>query len=647
MRRTVFTSNGVEVVLGREFGRGGEGSVYEVPALSGKVAKIYREVPNSKKQTKLCFMASNADTQLLNFVAWPQATLHLNRGGPVVGFLMPKVADKYPIHTVYSPAHRRQEHPNAAWDFLLYTARNVAACFETVHAHGHIIGDVNQNSFLVGRDSRVVLIDSDSLQVNARGTLHLCEVGVSHFTPPELQSLSSFDGFTRTTNHDGFGLALLIFHVLFGGRHPFSGVPLRRGVGDTLETDIKHFRYAYARDNHSRGINPPPRSIPLSIVPDSMELMFHLALTERGVSSARPTAQQWVTVLDEVRGRLKKCGASSMHVYLDHLAKCPWCALEQQGVVYFADLSTTFTRTSSGFVLTQVWRLIQAVPSPRALSIPSPSSFTVKARPLPKGVPSKGTIALYKLIAVSVAIAIIVAAPGVWFVGLLTGWAGWVVAGKAGLSERTAETTRRRDVLQRAKQEYEQLVERTKKEAGPEGFDARKAELAKLRDELENLPRAEKQEMDRLHSTARERQKQKFLDTWFIDYASIPGIGPARMAALRSFGIETAADVTRSRIMQVRGFGEGLTRALLDWKDSCERRFRFNPAVGVSRVDRDAVRTNYSSKKVALERTLAAAPAQLQQFRERAPAKIAYLQPQLEAAARKLAQAHADLSKLE
>jgi DNA-binding helix-hairpin-helix protein with protein kinase domain len=44
---------------------------------------------------------------------------------------------------VYSPAHRRQEHPKTAWDFLLYVARNIASSFETLHAHGHVIGDVN------------------------------------------------------------------------------------------------------------------------------------------------------------------------------------------------------------------------------------------------------------------------------------------------------------------------------------------------------------------------------------------------------------------------------------------------------------------------------------------------------------------------
>lgn len=634
------------MLLGRELGKGGEGAVYDLPSLSGQVAKLYHKAPDSKKQAKLSFMASTADAQLLKHVAWPQETLHPSQRGPVVGFLMPKVAGKDPIHMVYSPAHRRQDYPKAAWDFLLYVARNVAACFGTVHAHGHVVGDVNQNSFMVGRDSKVVLIDSDSFQVNAGGTLHRCEVGVSHFTPPELQSLSSFDGFTRTTNHDNFGLALLIFHVIFGGRHPFSGVPLHGGVGDALETDIKNFRYAYARDNQSRGINPPPRSIPVSMLPHALESMFHMAFTERGVSGVRPTAQQWVAALDVVRGHLERCNSSSMHVYPDHLAKCPWCALEQQGVVYFVGLGTTFTPTPTGFVLTQVWGLIQAVPAPPTVSIPSPDSFTAKAQPLPAGVRAEGTITFYKLAAVAIAVAIIVAAPKAWIHGFLIGLAGWTVAGSFASSEQVAERVKRQSAFDTARQEYDRLVRHAKKEAGTENFQARKAELVKLRDELEGLQQAEKEEINELHSSAHERQKQKFLDTCFIDNASIPGVGPTRKAALRSFGIETAADVTRDRVMQVRGFGENLTRAVLDWKASCERRFTFNSAAAVSSAERDAVRAKYVAKRVALEQTLAAAPAQLQQFSQRAVAQFVSLKPQLEAAARKLAQAQADLSKI-
>jgi DNA-binding helix-hairpin-helix protein with protein kinase domain len=644
MAKTLYTSSGSAIDVGRELGKGGEGSVFELPTLNNQVAKLYHKTPGAKKQAKLSYMASIADAQLLDYVAWPQDTLHPNPGGPVIGFLMPKVSNKDPIHMIYSPAHRRLDYPKAAWDFLLYVARNIAASFETVHAHGHIIGDVNQNSFMVGRDSKVVLIDSDSFQVNARGTMHVCEVGVSHFTPPELQSLSSFDGFTRTANHDNFGLALLVFHVLFGGRHPYSGVPLGSGIGDALETDIKNFRYAYARDNKSRGLSPPPRSIPVSMLPDAMESMFHMAFTEKGVASARPSAQQWVAALDGLRGGLKQCSASGMHVYTDHLGSCPWCTLEKQGVVYFIDLGTTFTPTSSGFVLTQAWGLIQAVPAPAPLSFPTPANFNVAPKPLPADIPGEGTVTFYRSVVVAIAITIIFAAPEAWFIALLGGWFGWAMTGGAGSSKRDAERSVRSSALDAAKQEYENLAQRAKKEGGPEGFNARKAALARIKDELEAIPRAEQGELNKLTATAQERQKQKFLNTCFIDRATIPGVGPARKAALRSFGIETAADITKTQVMQVRGFGESLTRAILDWQRSCERQFQFNPAAAVSQADKDAARAKFAAKRISLERTLAAAPAELQQLRQRASTQAAGLMTQLQAAAQKLAQAQADYS---
>ena len=646
MLRTLYTSKGTVVDIGRELGRGGEGSVFDIPAMSNEVAKLSHELPDRKKQAKLTFMASAADVKLLNYIAWPQETLHLNRGGPVIGFLMPKVSGKDPIHMVYSPAHRRQDYPKAAWDFLLYVARNIAASFQTIHAHGHVIGDVNQNSFMVGRDSRVVLIDSDSFQVNAHGTMHLCKVGVSHFTPPELQSLSSFDGFTRTTNHDNFGLALLIFHVLFGGRHPYSGVPLRSGVGNALETDIKNFRYAYAQDNQARGFSPPPRSIPVSMLPDAMESMFYLAFTERGAAGARPSAQQWVDALDNLRGRLKKCSSSSIHLYPDHLGSCPWCALEKQGVAYFVNLGTTFTQTSTGFALTQVWAVIQSVPVPAPLRIPSPGSFTVTAQALPSGVPGEGAVAFYRLLAVGIGIALAVAAPKAMLWGIVVGVVGWFMASGAGSAERTAERSRRLAAQQAAKKEYDELVERAQREAGLAGFQAKRAELSKLRDEHQALPDAERREIDQLQSTAQERQKQKFLDTCFIDNASISGVGPARKAALRSFGIETAADVSRSKVMQVRGFGDSLTRAVTDWKASCERRFVFNAANAVSAADRDAVRAKFGARRVSIEAALARGASELQGFQQRATSQMAALQPQLEAVARRLAQADKDLSVL-
>lgn len=645
MKPTLYTATGECVTPGRELGKGGEGAVYDIEEFVDSVAKIYHTPPPALKQDKLAFMAATADAQLLNYVAWPQATLHGGRGGKVIGFMMPKVSGKEPIHMIYSPAHRRQRYPHCAWDFLLYVARNMAASFAAVHEHGHVVGDVNQNSFMVGRDSKVVLIDSDSFQINASGTLHLCEVGVSHFTPPELQALASFVGFERTTNHDNFGLALLIFHVLFGGRHPYSGVPLISAAGNALETDIAHFRYAYASDNQQRGLKPPPRSIPLSMLPGDVEAMFQQAFTESGVATARPTANAWVAALDSLRQQLKKCAVSAMHVYPGHLTDCPWCALDNQGVIYFIDLGEEVIATGGDFVLAKVWAMVMASVPPPALQLPLPAHFQPGGRPLPLGLLRREYIILIEIALSALSLLLcglqvepryIILVPvlaAIWIIGSLTSKA------------YKAEIQQRREALNRAKMDYDHLVSQIQQVGGLEGFIAKRTMLEKIKDELLGLPEEEKRTLAALHNTARERQKQKFLEGFFIDAASIPGVGPARKAALRSFGIETAADVTRRGVKQVKGFGDHLTQAVIDWKASCERRFVFRPNEAVTPADRQAVMAKMVAKRHRLEATLTEGATELQRFRLHASARAMPLMEPLRQAAEKLAQAQADLSR--
>ena len=642
MSRTLFTQKGAPITLGRQLGRGGEGAIHEVTAHPGLVAKVYHVTPDSRKQAKLAYMAATSDATLVEYVAWPQLTLHPAKDGPVLGFVMPKVADKSPIHMVYSPAHRRQDYPKAAWDFLVFVARNIAASFETVHSHGHVIGDVNQDSVMVGKDSRVILIDSDSFQVNANGSIHLCRVGVPFFTPPELQTVKTFSGLLRTANHDNFGLALLIFHVLFGGRHPFAGIPQNEKVGEALEVDIQQFRYAYARDNRLRANHPPPRSIPITTVPDAMEAMFHLAFTEKGASGGRPTASQWKSALDSLRSRLRKCKSSAMHCYPNHLTQCPWCGLEQQGVAYFIDLGLAVSATGSGFVLTAAWARIEAISPPSIIAIPNPANISAQGCPLPSGIPGPRTVNAYRVGVVVLGIVLTAIAPKLWILVLLGVWLGFIAAGSVGAKERDAEKSKRNSELKAAQEAYDTLVDRAKREGGSEAFNTLRTELRRCRQEWEEIPRQEKRDLDRLQTTARERQMQQFLDRCFIDKASIPGLGPARKAALRSFGIETADDVAMDRIMQIRGFGEGLTRAMLDWRASCERRFSFNPARAVTPADLNAVKAKHAARRIALEAKLTGGPGQLQHIARESALSLASLQPLLDQAAHHLAQAKAD-----
>lgn len=645
MSTTLFTASGKALPIGAELGKGGEGSVFEVPSLSQQVAKVYhpKHLPDADKAAKLAYMASTADSLLLNYAAWPQDTLHAIKGGPVVGFLMPKVTGKDPVHVVYSPAHRRQERPKAAWDYLLFTARNVAAAFDTLHKHGHVVGDVNQGNVMVGDDSRVMLIDSDSFQINERGTLHYCEVGVSHFTPPELQGLSSFKGFRRTPNHDNFGLALLIFHLLFGGRHPYSGVPLKAGVGDSLEGDIKAFRYAYGMDSAGRGLKPPPRTVPISLVPPPMQAMFFTAFTEQGASK-RPTAAEWVSALDSLRPKLKKCSIAPTHVYPDHVSGCPWCALEREGVVYFLNLANTAIPVGGGFALLQVWALIEAVPPPPVVTIPTVPLTGITPAPLPSNIMSKRSVQSWRVALVIGIATLCGVAPPAWLVWLLLGYFVWHGIGSGRETKLAAEKRRRQVALNSAVEELDALVANLKKDAGVDAFRALKAELANHRNEHQQLPEKEKKELAALQSSAEARQRTKFLETCYLDTADIPGVGQARKAALRSFGIETAADVQRHRVMQVRGFGDSLTNAVMAWRSMCEHRFRFNPAQAVTDADKALVRQKIQQRRVMLEGLLARGPTALKAIRDKGAQQLANAEGMLTARARAVEQARADLN---
>ncbi len=100
------------------------------------------------------------------------------------------------------------------------------------------------NDSYLSRILRLRLIDCESFQWTANGKRFACEVGVETFTPPELQG-KNFREVIRTINHDSFGLAVMVFLLLFMGRHPFAGRFLGRG-DMPIPRAISEFRFAYS-----------------------------------------------------------------------------------------------------------------------------------------------------------------------------------------------------------------------------------------------------------------------------------------------------------------------------------------------------------------------------------------------------------------
>ena len=80
----------------------------------------------------------------------------------------------------------------------------------------------------------------------------------------------------------------------------------------------------------------------------------------------------------------------------------------------------------------------------------------------------------------------------------------------------------------------------------------------------------------------------------------IRGIGNARKITLKSYGIETAADVDYTRILAISGFGPATAQSLVDWQQNVKSGFRFDPNLAVDPADIAAIKANIAAKQTDL-----------------------------------------------
>src|SRR5215467_4798081 len=270
----LFDESGKRVTLGRELGRGGEAAVYVVQENPQIVAKVYHRQLDPATAEKISRMVALQNERLLKLTAWPLATLRNGNSSSPAGVLMRNVSGFKDVHLLYSPKSRVREFPaKANWRFLVHAAGNVARAFSVIHEQGHVIGDVNQSNVRVSPETAIAnLIDCDSFQISFRGHYYLCKVGAPLYTPPELHG-KDFSDVIRTPNHDNFGLAVLVFHLLFMGRHPFAGRFLGRG-DMPIETAIQQFRFAYGADHKLTQMEPPPHVPDLASMSPAVASLF-------------------------------------------------------------------------------------------------------------------------------------------------------------------------------------------------------------------------------------------------------------------------------------------------------------------------------------------------------------------------------------
>jgi DNA-binding helix-hairpin-helix protein with protein kinase domain len=595
---TRLTSGGGEAIhLGAEIGRGGEGTVHSIQGKPSLAAKIYKPERAQERMTKIAAMTS-AGWRKSDFVAFPVDTL-FDPKGVFVGFTMPKVGGHNAVHQLYSPAGRKDAFPTATYPFLVRCVVNIARAMAGVHSTGCVIGDINHSGILVSDTGIVTLIDSDSFQVRHNGQLYPCKVGVQEFTPPELQG-KSLDKVLRTENHDAFGLAVLLFYTLFMGRHPFAG----RYLGSAempMDRAIAEHRFAYSARRTATQMEPPPNVPRLDDFPLKIADAFELAFGPAGSNSSRPTAKDWVALLAGVETDLVRCAASSGHHHFRQASSCPWCRMEKAypGFLAFTPVMPTLSGAAP-INLVQLIAAVRNVPDPgpppalsslvKAAPVIGPSEAVKELRSFRKRQISKSMLFGAAGVAGSAYESLVPVLPLAGFgISAAVMFSAFLGKGSSAAIDSKAVGA------ERAWRDKEASFAAS---AGNETFNRIKADAQSLTSQIQKLPAEEQKSLSDLASKVQQTQMTRFLEAHTLEKAKIKSIGTARKLTLRSYGIETAADVVRGRIERVYGFGPAKAQLLLAWRRSVEGKFRFDPKRGVDPRDIASVKSDIARRRI-------------------------------------------------
>lgn len=594
-----------EILIGTErfsvtelIGKGGEGEVFAVNGRPGQAVKIYNTNLRTKREDKVRAMVSERLAVKTDLVAYPGEVV-TDGSGNFVGFVMRLVSGFRPLHELYSPKSRQHQFSKANYRFLVHAALNVARAVGKVHQTGCVIGDLNHSGVLVGQDATVALIDADSFQFTLNGKSYPCVVGVPDFTPPELHG-KHLASVQRTVEHDNFGLAVAIFHLLFMGRHPYAG--RYKGPDISMGEAIAQNRFAFSLIRQSSTqTNPPPGALTLDVFPGAISHAFENAF---GVApSSRPSALDWIQVLSTLENSLNHCSKINTHYYPAFAGSCVWCKLSSlSSFDMFPDLNLVESKIPTDARGTE-----QAINEIRAFVFPTMADLLQVSTP-----PVSASTSLHKakngqrksiikgLLLMASAVTGFIYVTSGWFVWISLALWGWVK-----LSDFKIDF----DLFRNA---FKDADERVQRELNAFIQRSGMMEAMKIRGDLDEAISAYlshsndlARELTTLKANRESRQRQAYLDRFSIRRADIAGIGPVKTATLISFGVETAADVNRVTVMRIPGFGDVMTDKLMAWRHVHESTFKYNQTQNVQDVtDEKALRGRYAIEKARLESTI-------------------------------------------
>jgi len=287
---TVRTSAGT-LNLVREISAGGEGTIFETDQ-QDTVCKIYHhDRLTTLRKRKIDLMLSRRI--LKAGLCWPSDRV-TNAEGEFVGYVMPRAQGHPMQRSMFVKPALERNFPEWTRVDLVNLCLAFLEHVKYLHQLNIIIGDINPLNVLVtGESNRVAIVDTDSFQIEG----FPCPVGTINFTPPEIQG-ADYATFLRTSDHELFAVATMLFMILHPGKPPYA----QQGGGDPA-ANIKGRQFAYPY--HGAGTGKAPEG-PWQLIWANLPGRVQEGFWKVFQGNQRVRVDEWGSILKAYRSDLLK-----------------------------------------------------------------------------------------------------------------------------------------------------------------------------------------------------------------------------------------------------------------------------------------------------------------------------------------------------
>ena len=620
--------------VGKEIGIGGEGQVFDVINQPTLALKLYNQPISNEKAKKLKVMTSLLTPQIELYTAWPLDIIKDN-DNQFCGFVMRKLKGYVPLHNLFSPMDRKSLFPDKGYNFLVHVARNLSSAFNALHASQLIVGDVNEANIFVDAKGMIAFIDCDSFQVKEGNHYHYCEVGIPRYTPPELLRTNSFTNVLRTKNTDSFSLAILLFQLLFLGRHPFAGKN-----NTTLDIDeeiaIKNYWFAYSLHPKQQNLVPPKDTFPFDNLSIELKSNFHQAFEEE---NNRPLPINWIVALDSYLKVMVNCIKSPVHIYPSTFNECPWCAFEINSKInYFVERDYPQNEPLTLNINQYIIDL-----KPEKLNFPK---LKLQSKTLDKllPLPISPQFIRYKqnkriLFYISIGIVLLMVCFNYWFalIGILASIILYqILPWKRNL---TTELNKRKSEKEILNAQLLQYIETYNNPEEVIHFTEDTKQLINLLKQYKALPTT----LQKLQVEAEERLYHQHLNAYLSHFhISTISIPESKINLLKAEGIENASHIQQLKTNKIAGIGSNYQKQLLQWQRQLISSFIYREEVTELNKEHTNIIIQTNRDKMKLENEIIQMNSYLKETKARILAKQQQLQITISIIEEKAKQADVD-----